>query len=101
MTRVLHHRYAHPLSWDLSLITWDWALPLRIKVRRRLTDGSGKREHVANIRVSLFCLHWAIFYAWGRRRHRKPELVLSLKEVLEQDLATRLTPGWKPTHNDP
>jgi hypothetical protein len=101
MIRTLHHRYAYPLHWDLSIDTWGWALPLRIKVRPYLTDGSGRREHVTNIRIDLFCFHWSIYYAWGRRRYRpKPELILSLKEVLEQDLATGLTPGRGQPHND-
>jgi hypothetical protein len=65
---TLHQRYAYPLWWDLHTSIWSWALPLRIKVRPWLADGSGRREYVTNIRMSLLCLHWSVCYAWGRRR---------------------------------
>lgn len=101
MTWSLHHRYAYPLWWDLSIVIWDWALPLRIKVRPWLTDGSGRRQYVTVVELSLLCLHCDIHYAWGRRRYwPKPEYVMSLKEVLERDRAQPLTPGHAPPHND-
>jgi hypothetical protein len=101
MTWTLHHRYAYPLWWNLGIATWDWALPLRIKVRPWLTDGSGRREHVTSVKLSLLCMHWECHYAWGRHRyHPPPEPIMSLKAVLERDRAEGLTPGHGSPHND-
>jgi hypothetical protein len=81
-----HRRYAYPLWWDLAVDAGDWALPLRVCVHPRLVDGSGRREHVARVMLSLFCLHWDVYYAWGRRKHRPaPERILSLREVMGRD----------------
>jgi hypothetical protein len=94
----LHRRYAYPLWWSIEIATWEWALPMRVYVRPRLTDGSGRREHVIVVDVSLLCLHWSVHYAWGRRRyHPPPERVLSLLEVLKRDLEKPLTHR----HDDP
>ena len=102
MTWTLHHRYGFPLFWELCIILNEWALPLRIKVRTRLTDGSGRKEHVARVELSLLCLHWTVHYAWGRRRYRKPpERVLSLREVLARDRGEPVDAEWDDTHNDP
>jgi hypothetical protein len=92
MVLELHHHYANdggiPLWWDLGINTWTWALPLLIKVRPWLTDGSGRREYVANVEIRLFCLYWDVCYAWGKRRyHPPPERILSLREVMERDQA--------------
>ena len=85
MVLSIHHRYAYPLWWDLSIITWEWALLLRIKIRLWLTDGSGRREYVTSVRLSVLCLHWDIDYAWGRRRYRpEPERILSFSEVMDR-----------------
>jgi hypothetical protein len=105
MVWILHHRYANydgvPLWWDLSIATWEWALPLRINVRPLLIDGSGRYEHVTVIELSLLCLHWDIHYAWGKRRYRPPpERTLSLREVLDRDLAQPLTLRQDDPHND-
>jgi hypothetical protein len=105
MTFTLHHRYAYhdgiPLWWDLYIATWEWALPLRIKVRPWLVDGSGRKEHVINVELSLLYLHWSIHYAWGKRRyHTPPERILSLREVMEHDRSQPLTMGQDVSHND-
>ena len=85
---TLHRRYAYPLWWDLYVLGREWALPLAIEVRPWLIDGSGRREYVARVTLSLLCVHWSIHYAWGRRRYRPPpERILSLSEVMKHDLA--------------
>jgi hypothetical protein len=82
----LHRRWGYPLWWELSISVREWGLPLAIEVRTHLIDGSGRREHVARVNLSLFCLHWDVHYAWGRRRYHPPsERILSLREVLERD----------------
>jgi hypothetical protein len=84
----IHTRWAYPLWWDLFISWREWALPLAIEGRLHLTDGSGRRGYVARVCLSLFCIHWSIHYAWGKRRpYPKPERVLSLREVLERDQA--------------
>ena len=84
----LHRRWGYPLWWNLYIHPLEMALPLSIKIRPLLTDGSGRHENVTNICVSLFCLHFDVHYAWGKRRyHPPPERVLSLREVLERDRA--------------
>jgi hypothetical protein len=77
-----------PLWWDLGINTWTWALPLSIKIRPWLVDGSGRKEYVANVKVRLFCLYWDACYAWGKKRYRPaPVPVLSLRQVMERDRA--------------
>jgi hypothetical protein len=105
MLWTLYRRYAYhagiPLWWDLYVDTWEWGLPLRVKIRPRLTDGSGRKERVTVVELSLLCLHWDVHYAWGKRRYRPPAApILSLKEVLERDRAEGLTPGRGATQND-
>jgi hypothetical protein len=98
---TLHDRYAYPLWWDLRIACGEWALPLRIKVRPRLTDGSGRREYVANVELSLLCLHWNVHYAWGKKRYREMTKILSLSEVMQRDRRDLLTRGWAEPDNDP
>jgi|SRR6516225_4883371 hypothetical protein len=90
----LHRRWGYPLWWVLFVCAWEWALPLRIRIRPWLTDGSGRHGYVTCVELSLFCLHWDIHYAWGRRRYYPPpERVLSLREVLEYDRSHPLENG--------
>lgn len=98
---TLHRHYGYPLWWGVYVAVGDWALPLRIMVRPRLIDGSGRREHVASVELSVLCVHCDVHYAWGRRRYRPAAAeVLSLRQVLENDLAWRLTLEPGPPHND-